>query len=157
MGALPDADAPDRPKANPLRTSSLGCGIGRRITVTPGHVEVLALTSDDDHDIADFLERKRQWVFNTVREMERVISNRHAVPRFMTGSKILFRGRRMNRPAQGEELDYIAIQQTDNVSEILYSNFVDHLHINRVIQVHQNLVLKFAAQRDVDFAAGQDM
>lgn len=54
---------------------------------------MLALTSDDDHDIADFLERKRQWVFNTVREMERVISNRHAVPRFMTGSKILSRPR----------------------------------------------------------------
>ena len=67
----------------------------RRITITPGHVEVLALTSDDDDDIAGFLGRKRQWVFNTVREMERVTANRHAVPRFMTGSKIPYRGRKM--------------------------------------------------------------
>lgn len=65
----------------------------RRITVTPGHVEVLALTSDNDSDIAGFLDRKRQWLFNTVREMERITSARHAVPRFMTGSKIPYRGR----------------------------------------------------------------
>jgi predicted metal-dependent hydrolase len=67
----------------------------RRITITPGHVEVLALTSDNDDDIAGFLDRKRQWVFNTVREMERVTASRHAVPRFITGSKIPYRGRKM--------------------------------------------------------------
>lgn len=32
---------------------------------------MLALTSDNDDDIAGFLKRKRQWLFNTVREMER--------------------------------------------------------------------------------------
>lgn len=67
----------------------------RRITITPGHVEVLALTSDNDDDIAGFLARKRQWVFNTVREMERITASRHAVPRFITGSKIPYRGRKM--------------------------------------------------------------
>ena len=67
----------------------------RRITITPGHVEVMALTSDNDGDIAGFLERKRQWVFNTVREMERITASRHSVPRFMTGSKIPYRGRNM--------------------------------------------------------------
>ncbi|MDX8477016.1 SprT family zinc-dependent metalloprotease [Mesorhizobium sp. VK24D] len=80
----------------------------RRITITPGHVEVLALTSDNDDDISGFLERKRQWVFNTVREMERIASDRHAVPRFMTGSKILFRGRRMPltvRRTDGERIE----------------------------------------------------
>lgn len=68
----------------------------RRITVTPGHVEVLALTNDDEEAVAGFLDRKRQWLFNTVREMERITANRHAVPRFMTGSKILYRGRKMS-------------------------------------------------------------
>ncbi len=67
----------------------------RRITITPGHVEVLALTTDQDDDIAGFLARKRQWVFNTVREMERITAGRHAVPRFITGSKIPYRGRNM--------------------------------------------------------------
>ena len=33
----------------------------RRITVTPGHVEVLALTNDDEKAVAGFLDRKRQW------------------------------------------------------------------------------------------------
>ncbi|MEN3972844.1 SprT family zinc-dependent metalloprotease [Sphingomicrobium sp. XHP0235] len=67
----------------------------RRITVTPGHVEVLALTNDDEEAVAGFLDRKRQWLFNTVREMERITANRHAVPQFMTGSKIPYRGRKM--------------------------------------------------------------
>lgn len=84
-------------------------GSERRITVTPGHVEVLALTSDDDDDIAGFLGRKRQWVFNTVREMERITSDRHAVPRFMTGSKILFRGRRMRLTVRRTDGDRIEL------------------------------------------------
>lgn len=67
----------------------------RRITVTPGHVEVMALTTDGDDDIAGFLDRKRQWLFNTMRDMERISASRHAVPRFMTGSKIPYRGRNM--------------------------------------------------------------
>ncbi|HEY1224470.1 MAG TPA: SprT family zinc-dependent metalloprotease [Brevundimonas sp.] len=65
----------------------------RRITVTPGHVEVLALTTDDDAEIDAFLTRKRQWLFNTLRELETVVTKRAVVPRFMTGSKIPYRGR----------------------------------------------------------------
>lgn len=67
----------------------------RRITVTPGHVEVMALATDNDDDIAGFLARKRQWLFNTMRDMERINAARHTVPRFMTGSKIPYRGRNM--------------------------------------------------------------
>lgn len=80
----------------------------RRITVTPACVEVMALTTDDDAAVEGFLDRKRQWVFNTVREMERVTANQHAVPRFMTGSKIPFRGRRMPltvRRSDGERIE----------------------------------------------------
>lgn len=65
----------------------------RRITVMPGAVEVLALTTDDDAAIEGFLARKRQWLFDTVREMEETVANRPVVPRFMSGSKIPFRGR----------------------------------------------------------------
>lgn len=67
----------------------------RRICVTPEAVEVVVPRNDDEDAIAAFLTRKRQWLFNAVRDMQRVQSRRHAVPRFMTGSKIPFRGRRM--------------------------------------------------------------
>jgi predicted metal-dependent hydrolase len=80
----------------------------RKITVTPGRVEVMALTTDDNDAIAGFLQRKRQWVFDTVREMERITASRHEVPRFMTGSKIPFRGRRMSlivRRSDAERID----------------------------------------------------
>jgi predicted metal-dependent hydrolase len=65
----------------------------RRITVTPGHVEVLALTTDSQAEIDAFLARKRQWLFNTLREIETATAKRAVVPRFMTGSKIPYRGR----------------------------------------------------------------
>ncbi len=81
----------------------------RRITITLGHVEVLALSTDDDGDIAGFLERKRQWVFDTVREMERITAHRHAVPRFITGSKIPYRGRRMPLTVRRTDAERIAI------------------------------------------------
>ncbi len=81
----------------------------RRITITPGHVEVLALSSDNDDDVAGFLERKRQWVFNTVREMEKITASRHAVPRFITGSKIPYRGRRMPLTVRRTDAERIAI------------------------------------------------
>lgn len=81
----------------------------RKITVTPGRVEVLALTTDDNDAIAGFLRRKRQWVFDTVREMERITVNRHEVPRFMTGSKIPFRGRHMPLTVRRSDAERIAI------------------------------------------------
>lgn len=81
----------------------------RRITVTPGHIEVLALTNDDEGAVAGFLDRKRQWLFNTVREMERITANRHAVPRFMTGSKIPYRGRKMPLIVRRTDAERIAI------------------------------------------------
>lgn len=81
----------------------------RRITVTPGHVEVLALTNDDEEAVAGFLDRKRQWLFNTVREMERITANRHAVPRFMTGSKISYRGRKMSLTVRRTDAERAAV------------------------------------------------
>jgi predicted metal-dependent hydrolase len=81
----------------------------RRITITPGHVEVLALTSDNDDDIAGFLERKRQWLFNTVREMERITATRHVVPRFITGSKIPYRGRKMRLTVRRTDAERAAV------------------------------------------------
>lgn len=81
----------------------------RRITITPGHVEVLALASDNDDDIAGFLARKRQWVFNTVRDMERITASRHAVPRFISGSKIPYRGRNMSLTVRRTDAERAAV------------------------------------------------
>lgn len=66
----------------------------RRITVTPGAVEVLARAADSEAEIKDFLSRKRVWLLNAVRELDEVSATRAVVPRFMTGSKIPFRGRK---------------------------------------------------------------
>lgn len=82
----------------------------RRITVTPDNVEVLALTSDDDADIEGFLDRKRQWLFDTVREMEETVASRPAVPRFMTGSKIPFRGRNTSLTVRRHNGEHIEVE-----------------------------------------------
>ena len=65
----------------------------RRITVTPETVEVLALKTDTQEEIEAFLGRKRQWLFNALRDLEIKTSRRAVVPRFMTGSKLPYRGR----------------------------------------------------------------
>jgi hypothetical protein len=88
------------------RTASLS---ERRITVTPGCVEVLALSTDDDVTIEDFLHRKRQWLFDTVRTMQEATANRPAVPRFMTGSKIPFRGRQASLTVRRHDGPHIEI------------------------------------------------
>ncbi|MES3095705.1 M48 family metallopeptidase [Sphingomonas aerolata] len=90
-----------------LRRSAAACE--RRITVTPNHVEVVALASDSDDDIEGFLQRKRQWLFNMVREVERIAADRHSVPRFMTGSKIPYRGRNMALTVRRSDAERIAI------------------------------------------------
>ena len=119
----------------------------RRITVTPGHVEVLALTNDDEEAVAGFLDRKRQWLFNTVREMERITANRHAVPRFMTGSKIPYRGRKMHLTVRRSDSERI---------EIAYQNgfIVDLPHwagrdTDRLVASELKLWFKQRVRRDV--------
>lgn len=120
----------------------------RRITITPGHVEVLALSSDNDDDIEGFLDRKRQWVFNTVRDMERITAARHAVPRFMTGSKIPYRGRNMS----------LTVRRTDaERANVTYRNgfIVDLPHwagddADQLVSSELKHWLKQRARRDVN-------
>jgi predicted metal-dependent hydrolase len=82
----------------------------RRITVTPGCVEVLALTTDDDAAIESVLGRKRQWLFDSVRQLEEVTAKRPVVPRFMTGSKIPFRGRMSSLTVRRHDGNHIEIE-----------------------------------------------
>lgn len=128
-----------------LRRSATACQ--RRITVTPGHVEVLALSTDDDDAIASFLDRKRKWLFDTVREMDRAIAGTHVVPRFMTGSKIPYRGRKMPLIVRRSDSERI---------EIVYRNgfFVDlpawaGKDADRLVASELKLWLKQRARRDV--------
>ncbi|MDX3884127.1 MAG: SprT family zinc-dependent metalloprotease [Sphingomonas sp.] len=119
----------------------------RRITITPGHVEVLALTRDNDDDIAGFLERKRQWVFDTVREMERITASRHAVPRFITGSKIPYRGRNMSLTVRRTDAERAAVSYRNGFTVDLphwVGDDADHLVASEL-----KLWLKQRARRDV--------
>ena len=86
-----------------------GTGRQRRITVLPEQVDVVALATDSDDDVAGFLHRKRQWLFDAVRDMERTVADRHGVPRFLTGSKIPYRGRKMSLTVQRSDADRIAV------------------------------------------------
>ena len=111
-----------------LRRSA--CATERRITVTPGHVEVMALTTDNEDDIAGFLDRKRQWLFNTMRDMERIAAKRHSIPRFMTGSKIPYRGRKMPLTVRRSDAERMCITYRNGFVVDLPSwanNDTDHL------------------------------
>jgi predicted metal-dependent hydrolase len=125
----------------------------RRITVTPGHVEVLALTTDDDAEIDAFLKRKRQWLFNTLRELEAKTANRAVVPRFMTGSKIPFRGRMTRLTVRRHDGPHIEIGYRNGFLVDLPS-WVRDEDQDVIVAMELKLWLKRRVRRDVaEFAA----
>ncbi|MCP4203859.1 MAG: M48 family metallopeptidase [bacterium] len=63
-----------------------------RITVRPGSVDVIAPRFTPNRQIVAFAESKRRWIYEkteALRERELVVTP----PRFLSGSKVLFRGR----------------------------------------------------------------
>lgn len=120
----------------------------RRITVTPGHVEVLALTTDDDAEIDAFLDRKRQWLFNTLRELETKTSKRAVVPRFMTGSKIPYRGRMARLTVRRHDGAHIEIDYRNGFLVDLPS-WVREADQGAIVATEIKLWLKRRVRRDV--------
>lgn len=125
----------------------------RRITVTPGHVEVLALTTDDDAAIDDFLSRKRQWLFNTLRELETKTAHRPFVPRFMTGSKVPYRGRLNRLTVRRHDGPHVEIGFRNGFVVDLPS-WVRDDQSDRLVATELKLWLKRRVRRDVtEFAS----
>lgn len=120
----------------------------RRITVTPGHVEVLALTTDDDAEIDAFLDRKRQWLFNTLRELETKTSKRAVVPRSMTGSKIPYRGRMARLTVRRHDGAHIEIDYRNGFLVDLPS-WVREVDQDAIVATEIKLWLKRRVRRDV--------
>ena len=120
----------------------------RRITVMPGCVEVLALSTDDDATIESFLDRKRQWVFQTVRELEEITASRASVPRFMSGSKIPFRGRQTSLTVRRTDGPHIEISHRNGFLVDLPS-WVTEEAADGIVSTEIKLWLKRRVRRDV--------
>ena len=120
----------------------------RRITVTPGHIEVLALTTDDDAAIDDFLNRKRQWLFNTLRELDTKTAKRAVVPRFMTGSKIPYRGRMARLTVRHHDGAHVEIDYRNGFLVDLPS-WVRDEDSDGIVATEIKLWLKRTVRRDV--------
>jgi predicted metal-dependent hydrolase len=120
----------------------------RRITVTPGAVKVLALDSDGQAEVDDFLHRKRQWLFDTLREMEEALAKRPVVPRFMTGSKVPFRGRKVSLTVRRHDGPHIEIGYRNGLIVDL-PPWVDEAHADVAVATEIKLWLKRCVRRDV--------
>jgi predicted metal-dependent hydrolase len=128
----------------------------RRITVTPGCVEVLALTTDDDAAIESFLDRKRQWLFDTVRQLEEITANRPVVPRFMTGSKIPFRGRPSSLTVRRHDGAHVEIAHKAGFIVDLPSSVAEDA-TDAIVAMEIKLWLKRRVRRDVhEIATGYE-
>tara|TARA_R110000868_G_scaffold1158_8_gene8929 strand:- start:17666 stop:18415 length:750 start_codon:yes stop_codon:yes gene_type:complete len=121
----------------------------RRITVTPGLVEVLALTTDDEAAIDGFLNRKRQWLFNTLREIEAMTANRSVVPRFLTGSKIPFRGRRVSLTVRRHDGAHVEISYRNGILVDLPS-WVTEKNSDPIVADEIKLWLRRRVRHDID-------
>lgn len=120
----------------------------RRITVTPERVHVLALTSDDDTEIASFLHRKRQWLFNAVQEMEQSTSRRASVPRFMSGSRIPYRGRTVLLTVRRHDGEHVEMSFQKGLVVDL-PHWVTAAEQERIVSTEIKLWLKRRVRRDV--------
>jgi predicted metal-dependent hydrolase len=125
----------------------------RRITVMPGCVEVLALTTDDAAAINSFLNRKRKWLFNTVRELNEFSANGSVVPRFMTGSKIPYRGRQSSLTVRRHDGPHIEITFRNGFIVDL-PNWVALESADRIVAQEIKQWLKQRVRRDVREIAG---
>ncbi len=69
----------------------------RRIVVTPDKVEVIVPMEDEEDSILYFVHSRRQWIYEKREEItEKIKHSSGAHPEcFVTGAKILYRGRRM--------------------------------------------------------------
>lgn len=139
----------------PYELKRSATALERRITVTPESVEVVALTADNDDDIAGFLNRKRQWVLNTVRDMERINANRHSVPRFMTGSKIPYRGRKQSLTVRRTDSDRAIVTYRNGFLVDLPNWVGAETDADKLVASELKHWLKQQARRDVrEIAAG---
>lgn len=121
----------------------------RRITITPGNVEVVAPSTDADSDIENFLRRKRRWVYDNIRELDALTANRAAVPQFRTGSKIPFRGRLMPLTVRRSERAMIEIAFRNGFIVDVPGN-INLAALDAVIATELKLWLKRRVRRDVD-------
>jgi len=86
-----------------------------RLTVTPERAEVVVPSSATEDEISAMLHRRRGWLVEATRQMaERAAkADAHAVVRFMSGSKIPYRGRMMR----------LKVEPTDaTLVEVAYRN-----------------------------------
>ncbi len=120
----------------------------RRITVTPGGVEVVAPLNDQDDDLAAFLDRKRQWVFDSFRELKELAASRPVVPRFMTGSKVPFRGRMSRLTVRRTDGPHIEITHRNGFLVDLPS-WVTKEGAEGIVATEIKLWLKRRVRRDV--------
>lgn len=65
----------------------------QRIVVTSGAVEVIAPEGTTDEQVADFMHKRRRWVFDTRSRMLERVSEVGPSQRYLSGSKVPYRGR----------------------------------------------------------------
>jgi predicted metal-dependent hydrolase len=69
----------------------------RRIVVTPGQVEVIAPAGHTDEEIASYVHSRRRWVHDETERMAERMPLQDPLPsRWVTGAKVLYRGRRLH-------------------------------------------------------------
>ncbi|BCS89464.1 M48 family metallopeptidase [Pseudodesulfovibrio sediminis] len=73
----------------------------RRIVVTPDRVDVVIPTGTTQDGAHSFIQARRKWVFDKLEEVRELREQQSPWPgRFVTGAKVLYRGRRMRLNVQ---------------------------------------------------------
>lgn len=81
----------------------------RRITVTPGKVEVVVPLESKEDDIEDYLHRKRRWVYDQIEIIKEKLKESATISRFVSGAKIPYRGRMMRLMVEMTDDSFVSI------------------------------------------------
>ena len=93
----------------------------KRIIVTPNHVEVIAPKNADIQDVAEFVHKKRRWVYDKQEEMQEHLARfeLNTYMRLQSGAKIPFRGRNMRLRVTRKNTEKIVISYQNGFNIIV--------------------------------------
>lgn len=117
------------------------------ITVTPAMIDVIVPVAATDAQIESVLFRRRAWLLEQSRSMQKRFSASHRVHRFVSGAKIPFRGRMMKLSIEPHDGNLVEVRFRNGFL-IKKPSDLDHASADALIEMALRLWLKKKVRED---------
>lgn len=121
----------------------------RYIEVTPEQVIVTVQTEDQDNDVEAFLKRKERWLFDHTQRIKDKAKDIEKIQRYVSGAKILYRGRRVKLTVGYGSDEYVHIQYKGGFIVTLPDYVTSDIQ-DEVIESELRMWMKSQLRKDVN-------